>query len=359
MLPEPGHFLPTVRLARALRLHGHFVTYLIPAHFAPFFRRLGFPTRSLKIGAYPSAEHADIFDPAFINQEIGRSLDEYLRRTSIGLDQYIAAELESSPCDLMLCDAYFRRFALSISSSVCREILFVNTSLPEHERIYKPHQHPELVLCPAALEIPREQSQAEVRLYGEPSIYRERPMQLFPWQSLSDRPKPLIYCSFGSQAPGYPNIGRAYACILDTAAHLPEFQFVIVASGPHLKSVADWPPNAIVVKSAPQLSLLDRADLFITHGGLGSVKEAILARVPMIVLPFSVDQPRNAECVLYHNIGRVSSPGTVCWQELSAMVSEVMVNAALRESLEKMGDLFQQAEERATIAELVNALAVS
>jgi UDP:flavonoid glycosyltransferase YjiC (YdhE family) len=34
--------------------------------------------------------------------------------------------------------------------------------------------------------------------------------------------------------------------------------------------------------------------LFVTHGGLSSLGEAVYADVPMIMIPFTADQPRNA-----------------------------------------------------------------
>jgi UDP:flavonoid glycosyltransferase YjiC (YdhE family) len=49
--------------------------------------------------------------------------------------------------------------------------------------------------------------------------------------------------------------------------------------------------GAVVRDFADQTVELARADLFITHAGASSVHEAIAAAVPMLVLPFSADQP--------------------------------------------------------------------
>jgi MGT family glycosyltransferase len=44
----------------------------------------------------------------------------------------------------------------------------------------------------------------------------------------------------------------------------------------------------------PQPLLLEHCDAFVTHGGFNSVKEALSAGVPMVVVPISADQPYSA-----------------------------------------------------------------
>jgi UDP:flavonoid glycosyltransferase YjiC (YdhE family) len=60
-----------------------------------------------------------------------------------------------------------------------------------------------------------------------------------------------------------------------------------------------------VFKSVPQLEILSRADLFITHGGFNSIKESIFYTVPMLVFPieFKTDHPGNSARVIYHRFG--------------------------------------------------------
>jgi UDP:flavonoid glycosyltransferase YjiC (YdhE family) len=49
------------------------------------------------------------------------------------------------------------------------------------------------------------------------------------------------------------------------------------------------PDNVHIVASAPQLNILRRASLFITHCGQNSVSESINFGVPMVCLPQSLD----------------------------------------------------------------------
>jgi len=65
----------------------------------------------------------------------------------------------------------------------------------------------------------------------------------------------------------------------------------------------DIPANFIVRRKCPQLDVLKVADVFITHGGANSMMESISAHVPMLVLPYVVDQFDNAEIVSRQGIG--------------------------------------------------------
>jgi UDP:flavonoid glycosyltransferase YjiC (YdhE family) len=49
-----------------------------------------------------------------------------------------------------------------------------------------------------------------------------------------------------------------------------------------------------IVDHAPHAFLLPKADVMVCHGGLGSVATALAAGVPMLCIPFSRDQPLNA-----------------------------------------------------------------
>jgi MGT family glycosyltransferase len=67
---------------------------------------------------------------------------------------------------------------------------------------------------------------------------------------------------------------------------------VVVASGQtDPVALAPLPPNVLVRRSVPQLDVLDRAAMFVTHGGMNSVNEAMYAGVPMLVVPQGADQP--------------------------------------------------------------------
>lgn len=63
------------------------------------------------------------------------------------------------------------------------------------------------------------------------------------------------------------------------------------------------PPNWSVVAYANQVKELSNSDIFITHGGSNSFHEAVMQKVPMIVLPFFGDQPLIANQIKKLGIG--------------------------------------------------------
>jgi MGT family glycosyltransferase len=51
------------------------------------------------------------------------------------------------------------------------------------------------------------------------------------------------------------------------------------------------PKNVLIMPSVPQIDILKRCSLFITHAGMNSASESIHFAVPMICIPIQVDQP--------------------------------------------------------------------
>ena len=63
------------------------------------------------------------------------------------------------------------------------------------------------------------------------------------------------------------------------------------------------PPNTVVVRIAPQIELLKRAALCITHAGLNTALEALAQGVPMVAIPTGYDQPGVPARIAYHGVG--------------------------------------------------------
>ena len=61
--------------------------------------------------------------------------------------------------------------------------------------------------------------------------------------------------------------------------------------------------DIVIVKKAPQLEILRRAHLMVTHGGANTIKECAFMGVPMISFPLGYDHPGNTARMVHHGLG--------------------------------------------------------
>lgn len=162
---------------------------------------------------------------------------------------------------------------------------------------------PELESFPLFLDFPGAE-EIPGRHYIEASISVNRKQADFPWEKL-DKDSPLVLCAFGTYLwfdQGWYR--RFFRTILDVARSKPEWQWVL-ATGRLVDSeeLGELPANVIVVENVPQLALLQRAHMMVTHGGTNTIKECVYFGVPMVIFPFGADHPGNTARVVYHGLG--------------------------------------------------------
>ena len=99
---------------------------------------------------------------------------------------------------------------------------------------------------------------------------------------------------------------------------------VVMAIGNSVRpeNLGPLPPTTMVRSRVPQLEVLSQASLFITHGGMNSVNEALFYGVPMLVVPVGNDQPTVA--------GRVEELGLGEALEIREATPNVLREAAMR-----------------------------
>lgn len=101
----------------------------------------------------------------------------------------------------------------------------------------------------------------------------------FPWERLDTRP--LIYVSLGTVSGDRPDFFRA---CFDAFRNTP-YQVVMALGRVSAADLGTAPANFVVVEHAPQIELLRRAVLFISHAGPSSVEESLRHDVPLLVWP--------------------------------------------------------------------------
>jgi zeaxanthin glucosyltransferase len=142
----------------------------------------------------------------------------------------------------------------------------------------------------------------------------------FPWEKLTG--EPLIYASMGTLVNG---LDRVYRTILGAVAKFSGIQLVLsVGDNVSSEALGVIPSNAIVVNRAPQIELLERAALCITHAGLNTTLEALAQGLPMVAIPITFDQPGVAARIAHHRVGEFVEVGDLTVEHLSALIQKVM-----------------------------------
>ena len=110
---------------------------------------------------------------------------------------------------------------------------------------------------------------------------------------------------------------------------------VVMSVGKGTQVPSNIPPNFTLLEFAPQLSLLQKARAFITHGGINSIMEAGLFEVPMVVIPQMVEQEVNARQVERLGLGVQLAASAVTPQSLRKAFNPLPEGQGFRDSLSR------------------------
>jgi zeaxanthin glucosyltransferase len=146
----------------------------------------------------------------------------------------------------------------------------------------------------------------------------------FPWEKLDGRP--LVYASLGTLQN---RLKRVFAAILTACESLP-VQLVLALGRRDAAWDGPIPANALVVPFAPQLPLLDRAAVVVTHAGLNTVLESLARGRPMVCLPVTNDQPGVAARIVWLGAGVMIRPGRATAERLRAAIQIVSMEPRYR-----------------------------
>jgi zeaxanthin glucosyltransferase len=149
----------------------------------------------------------------------------------------------------------------------------------------------------------------------------------FPWEKMTG--EPLIYASMGTLLNGSASV---YRTILKAVEPLAGIQLVLsVGNNIDLKKLEPFPSNAIVVRKVPQIELLKRAVLCITHAGLNTTLESLAQGVPMVAIPMGYEQPGVAARIAYHGVGEFVEFDKLTVERLSELIRTVARKPSYRE----------------------------
>ncbi len=157
----------------------------------------------------------------------------------------------------------------------------------------------QITQLPAAYDFPRTALPPHFHYVGPFLAKPTRPIS-FPWERLDGRP--LIYASMGTLQNRNAAIFKTIAAACDGL----DAQLVLsLGGGGSVEDYRDLPGDPIVVAFAPQLELLARARMAISHAGLNTVLECFSYGVPSVVIPITHDHPGLAARLAWQGAGLV------------------------------------------------------
>lgn len=351
---ETGHLIPSLSLARMLRERGHRIVYATILDLEPYVAAHGFECVPVLRDVYPRGHFArlDRTDPADLGL-LQKLL--WMREYDELFSGRFLAQIEAIAPDLMLIDVINAAYAMAAlsraipclhySPSLSQRIADlppISTELPfdappvlrevaamasgclkwpwqmyEHALVRFEYRAqdvsfataftadlltvPELVLPSSALEFPHGPRSRSIHVSIPVDVDRSEHVPSELERFLDGRP--VIYVSLGTQAHRYPTAGPLLRAVVGALGGRPDWQ-AVVAAGNHVSTLAPGcPSNVFLVERAPQIWALQRAAVFVTHGGTGALREAVALGVPMITIPQGFDQYGNAARIEHHGIG--------------------------------------------------------
>jgi zeaxanthin glucosyltransferase len=413
LLGEPGHHLPSFPLARALQARGHEIVYLA-------IRDMQHSIESRGFGYVPV--HEDIWPPGTLaaHDQLSREELEHasMVRRSRMQDEPMRAlaerRIRDIDPDIALVDNFARDMVLlvhslgvpclristslsvladelpPITSSLAPDANHFQLELERHQLPtcmsspaalaalsfqvarfgYPPHEvgvrsslvpdvsrYPMVVLCEEPFDLPRRGARP---LYCAHRPELDRAESVDPALRDFAGDHSIILVSLGTHAAKYRHSDGVYRAIADTMRAHPEWRAVVAASERFSSQgcLMDPPGNLLVRRHVPQLWLLRRSKVFVTHAGLGSVREAIALRVPMIAIPQGFDQPGNAVRVAHHGIGVHLQPEAATRPRLEAALAGMFDEASrFRARIAELDAACQRSVEQTDAVAMVEAAA--
>ena len=161
------------------------------------------------------------------------------------------------------------------------------------------------------------------------------------WLADLPRDRPVIHVTEGTIHTREPLLLRAAT---EGLRDLP--MHVILTTGAHRRpDELDLGPrgaNIRVEQFVPHHALFPLTDVVVTTGGAGTVTTALLAGVPLVVVPTTGDLPENAQRVAVSGAGLRIAPQDCTPHRLRAAVERVLGDRSYRENARRLGDALRE-----------------
>lgn len=386
-----GHINPMAALGRELQRRGHRITFLLPPDAESRVRSEGLDFQP--VGASAASEAPGPSAPTqttpLISKSVVGAIEAFGREAAVICSDAPAA-IEAIGVEALIVDqsvpsggTVAERLGLPFVTVCCALLLNCEASIPpiftgwsyrdnwwarlrnragyrllarasephyrvvnEYRRLWKlpAYRSPDdansrlAQICqqPAALDFPRTALPDCFHYVGPLRNTSPRAVP-FPYERLDGRP--LIYASLGTMQNRRE---RVFQRIAQACAALDVQLVLSHGGGMRDEAVRALPGSPLVVSYAPQLELLARAKLTITHAGLNTVLDALSNGVPLVAIPIAHEQPAIAARIRWTGTGEVVPFKRLSVRGLQRAIERVLERSSYSERAARLQESIQQ-----------------
>ena len=191
---------------------------------------------------------------------------------------------------------------------------------------------------PAEFDFPRQRLPDCFHFTGPYLNPASREPSSFPFEKLTGQP--LIYASLGTVQN---RLLEVFQTIAAACQDLDAQLVIALGGGSTPEALPALPGSPLVVEYAPQLELLQRTTLTITHAGLNTTLESLSNGVPMVAIPIAHDQPAIAARITWTKTGEMVPLKHLSVSRLRSAIQQVLAEETYRNNALKLQAAIQQA----------------
>ena len=372
-IPYHGHINPTLPLVRELVKRGDEVTYFVGPAFADRIRATGATYRGYaNLGAFGQSRNDNhmIHQAALVAKSTNAVLGEVLDAVGAERPDYLLFDMSAPWADIaarrydipaIACFPHLPFYWRTVTDDrrVLRRAMAALRPGQGHwrelrhqlNRLARDHKLRKLadinVLSSSAeLNIafltrayqPYEEHFDSSYVYVGPTVETDRPAEPFAFERTNDQT--MIYIAVGTLYKANVEFFKACMAAFDD----PRYAVVMsIGKAVDAGDLGEIPDNFSVAQFVPQLQILQEADLFITHGGMNSINEAVTFGVPMVVVPNTIEQSINASRIEQLSCGLYLDQAQLTVETLRAAAAKVLTDPAATSGLGPLLDSFKAA----------------
>ncbi len=157
-----------------------------------------------------------------------------------------------------------------------------------------------------------------------------------PWVN-PDPDRKLLLISLGSAFTDHPDF---YRTCVEAFGELDGWHVVLqIGKQVQISDLGPVPDNVEIHRWVAQFAILQQADAFVTHAGMGGSSEGLVTGTPMIAVPQAVDQFGNADSLVDAGVAVRVDSATVTAAELREALARVSSDEFRRRSTELAKEL--------------------